>query len=105
MKKTLEQRIKELQKQRREFYKTTTKCDCDDCETIDFENQEIQNVLNSGGSNDDGDFEYCELVDMEIINKEQGNQKAVNLLKEWKERDGSEIEENYQQLKEVLDGE
>lgn len=75
------------------------------CFTIDFENQEIQNVLNSGGSNDDGDFEYCELVDMEIINKEQGNQKAVNLLKEWKERDGSEIEENYQQLKEVLDGE
>ena len=74
--------------------------------TIDFENQEIQNELNSGGSNDNGDFEFCELVGMEIINKEQGNQEAITLLKEWKERDGSEIEENYNKLiKEQENGE
>jgi len=42
MKKPLEQRIKELQKQRREFYKTTTKCDCDDCELIELLEKALQ---------------------------------------------------------------
>jgi hypothetical protein len=38
--------------------------------------------------------------------KEQQNQEAIDLLKEWKERDGSEIEENYNLLKkEQADGE
>ncbi len=38
--------------------------------------------------------------------KEQQNQEAITLLKEWKERDGSEIEENYNKLiKEQENGE
>lgn len=32
------------------------------------------------------------------FSKEQQNQEAITLLKEWKERDGSEIEENYNKL-------
>lgn len=40
------------------------------------------------------------------FSKEQQNQEAITLLKEWKERDGSEIEENYNKLKkEQADGE
>lgn len=36
--------------------------------------------------------------------KEQKNQEAINLLNEWKDRDGSEINKTYEDLKKEQDG-